>query len=286
MSKRVLWLVLWLAQCALSHAQAVVEAVQYPAWLERGGNAVPLAPGMALGPRDRLITGEDGRARLRLPEGSLVKLGENARFVVERVEERGGVLRGALTVLTGAFRYTSEKIGASRELALRVKGVSIGIRGTDLWGKGTEARDWVVLIEGRITVAADGHPPVALERPLDLYQKPLDAPPSLGRIDEAQLAAWSRETELSADGAAAVREGRWRVFVGKFESRDDARVLQRNVRAAGFPADIAGGRDNSPYIVQVAGFAGEAEARGAMARLRGVPGAGILTVSDAAAFSR
>ena len=45
---------------------AVVEAVQYPAWLERGGNAVPLAPGTALQAQDRLRTGGKGKVRSAL----------------------------------------------------------------------------------------------------------------------------------------------------------------------------------------------------------------------------
>jgi len=65
-----------LAFHAPAHAQpAVVEAVQYPAWLERGGNAVPLTPGTALQSRDRLRTGANARVQLKLPEGSAVKLG-------------------------------------------------------------------------------------------------------------------------------------------------------------------------------------------------------------------
>src|SRR3981081_2103631 len=109
-----------LASCAFlgaafAHAQpAVVEAVQYPAWLEREGRAVPLTPGIALQPRDQLRTGGNARVQLKLSEGSAVKLGENAQFTVERVEDRG-VFRAALLVVAGAFRFTTDKLAPSRQ---------------------------------------------------------------------------------------------------------------------------------------------------------------------------
>jgi hypothetical protein len=57
-------------------AQAIaVESVQSPAWLERGGRSVPLAAGMALEPQDRVRTGANARAALKLRGGGLVKLG-------------------------------------------------------------------------------------------------------------------------------------------------------------------------------------------------------------------
>ena len=89
--------------------KARVEAVQYPAWLERGGNAVPLTPGTRLEASDRLRTGANARVQLVMGEGSTVKLGENAQFVIERAEERG-VFTAALSVLTGAFRFTTDAL--------------------------------------------------------------------------------------------------------------------------------------------------------------------------------
>ena len=46
---------------------------QYPAWLERGGNAVPLTPGRRCNHRIGCVRA-DARVHLRLSEGSTVKL--------------------------------------------------------------------------------------------------------------------------------------------------------------------------------------------------------------------
>ncbi|MGH8640405.1 MAG: hypothetical protein ACRET6_01775, partial [Burkholderiales bacterium] len=55
-----------------------VEGVVSPAWVERGGARLPLAVGMRLNDKDRVVTGAGSRLLLRLAEGSAVKLGENA----------------------------------------------------------------------------------------------------------------------------------------------------------------------------------------------------------------
>jgi len=261
-----------LAMARFAVAQgAVVEAVQYPAWLERGGAAVPLAPGTRLQPQDQIRTGTNARAQLKMGEGSTVKLGENARFSIDRSDDRG-IFRAALSVITGAFRFTTDAARKSqrRDIAIKVKNVSVGIRGTDLWGKSTEERDFVVLIEGKITVGSQGNPTVTLEQPLDLYQRPRDAAPSVVRIDQRQLDEFSKETELSAAGPAARVGGDWRVTAAAFPSRDDALVINRRVRAGGYPSEVVA-REGA-FIVQIGGLADEAAARALMSNLRSIPG--------------
>ena len=260
-----------------AHAQpAVVEAVQYPAWLERGGNAVPLTPGMQLEAKDRLRTGGNARVQLKLPEGSAVKLGENAQFVIERAEDRG-VFRATLAVIAGAFRFTTRTVG-KRDVAVKVKNVTVGIRGTDLWGKSTDERDLVCLIEGRITVGAQGHPAVTLDQPLDFYQKPRDAAPEVAKVDSKQLEEWALETELSRDGAAARMDGAWRMVAAVKPRRDDAMALRSALRAAGYPAEVVA--KEGYFRVQVAGLAGEREARALMAALRTIRGVELPTVHE------
>src|SRR5689334_11375639 len=85
---------------------ATVEAVQYPAWLERGGTTVPLVPGTRLQPKDQLRTGEGARVRMQMGEGSAVKLGERAQFTIESAEDRS-IFKSALKVIAGAFRFTT-----------------------------------------------------------------------------------------------------------------------------------------------------------------------------------
>ncbi|MEO7743460.1 MAG: FecR domain-containing protein [Usitatibacter sp.] len=248
---------------------ATVDAVQYPAWLERGGRLVPLVPGTTLQASDGVRTGHNARVQLRLSEGSAVKLGENAQFVVERVDNGGGTFRAALSVLAGAFRFTSQQV-RKRDIAIKVKNVTIGIRGTDLWGKSTDERDLVCLIEGRIAVGSDGHPTVTLDQPLDFYQRPRGGNPEVAKVDPKQLETWSAETEIARDGAAARAGGKWRVVAAAFADRDKALAFNRIVRARGYPSEVTSAEDK--FAVQVPGLASEADARSLMGNLRGIRG--------------
>ena len=55
-------------------------------------------------------------------EGSTVKLGENAKVTIERVENRG-IFRAALNVLGGAFRFTTDALRKSnpRDVTIKVE---------------------------------------------------------------------------------------------------------------------------------------------------------------------
>ena len=276
--KAVFFLFVLLSIAGLARAEgAVVEAVQYPAWLERGGAAVPLAPGTALRAQDQLRTGNNARVQIRMGEGSTVKLGENARFSVDRTDDRG-VFRAALSVLSGAFRFTTDALRKAqrREITIKVKNVTAGIRGTDLWGKSTDERDLVCLLEGKIAVGSEGHPTVTLDQPLDFYQRPRDGAPSVAKVDEKQIAVWAKETEMSPDGAGARTGGDWRVTVAAFPSRDDALSLNRRVRASGYPSVVAA-REGA-FLVEIGGLAGESEARALMGNLRSIPGVSMPVI--------
>jgi cell division septation protein DedD len=151
-----------------------------------------------------------------------------------------------------------------------VKNVSVGIRGTDVWGKSTDDRDFVVLIEGKISVGSEGNPTVALEKPLDLYQKPRDAAPSVVGISQQQLDELAKETELSSAGASARVGGDWHVTAAAFPSRDEALVMNRRVRSYGYPSEVVA-REGA-FLVQVGGLADESAARALVANLRPIPG--------------
>jgi hypothetical protein len=256
---------------------ARVEAVQYPAWLERGGYRVPLTPGIPLQAADRLRTGANARVQLRLGEGSAVKLGENAQFVIERAAD-GGAFRAALAVLSGAFRFTSPA-ARNRDIDIKVRNVTLGIRGTDVWGKSTEERDLVCLIEGRIRVGADGHPTVSLDKPLDFYQLPRGGEPQVAKVDPKQLEEWAKETEIARDGAAARAGGKWRVVAAVFEGRNQALQLNRELRALGYPSEVASVQGK--FLVQVPGMASEDDARSLMGNLRGIRGITLPHVKEA-----
>lgn len=274
---------------ALAAPTAVVEGVQMPAWLERGGVRQPLAAGMELLAQDKVSTGQNSRLLLRLAEGSQVKLGENALLSLDRLvqkqELKTTLLQGALDVARGAFRFTTDvksKLASRREIDIRVATVTAGIRGTDLWGKSSGDRDIVCLIEGRISVQREADAPVAMDQALQFYISPKAADgradraqqAALASVDRAQLELWAAETEIAAGQGAARRGGRFKVVASSSESQNDALAVYDKLRAAGYAAQIhpVGSAEKRAYEVRIEGLPSRAEAEALGVKIEAVTG--------------
>lgn len=273
---------LWIALCLLSASAgaappAVLEGVVSPAWAVRGGSRVPLAPGAALKAGDEVVTGDGARALLRLADGSAVKLGESARFAVASGSVKRGetpLFEATLRVLTGAFRFTTSalaKVAMRRDVNIQLPTVTAGIRGTDLWGKATDDREFVVLIEGRIGVRRGSGEEVALDTPLSVFDAPkAAADASITTVSQALLAEYAKETEISPGQGGLRAGGRWKVTVVSTSEQSDALAAYDRLREAGFPAAIsprmAGNR--TLYRVRVEGLPSSVEASALAVRLK------------------
>jgi hypothetical protein len=231
-----------LAINALAAPQAVVEAVQSPAWRDRDGRAQPLAPGMELLSRDRVRTGDGSRAYLRLADGSTVKLGENAVLLAERLgpHERQ-FFSAALDVAKGAFRFTTDKLRklSRRDVTIRVATVTAGIRGTDIWGKTEPERDFVCLLEGRITVSHKDGDTREMSEPLTFYVAPRNQPPKgIEAADPATVKKWAEETEIQAGAGVLRRGGKWKLLLADTDNQASALEVYDLAAIAGYAASI------------------------------------------------
>jgi len=274
-------LVAFAASPAAAAPAAVVEGVQMPAWLERtvagGIRRIPLAPGMELRGGDEVKTGGGSRLYIKLAEGSLVKLGENASLrLLELQPDRGGLFRAALNVLEGAFRFTTDVLAKERrrEVSIRVATVTAGIRGTDLWGKSSAERQIVCLIEGRIEVGAEGEAPVTMDQERQFYQRDKGQAQPVGFVEPTQLAQWAQETEIADGEGAARRGGKWRVTLASADTQSEALSVYDQVRTAGYAAEIhplkAGAK--RIYVVRISRLPTKADAEALAAQLRGKHG--------------
>lgn len=265
---------------------AVVEGVQMPAWIERqGGGSVPLAPGMELKGGDQVRTGANSRLLVKLSEGSLVKLGENGFLRIAEVNpQHDGFFKASLGVVEGAFRFTTDVLAKNRkrDVKITVATVTAGIRGTDLWGKSDRAdRQIVCLIEGRIEVGAAGETPVTMDQPRQFYQRDRGQTAPIGFVDPAQLAEWSKETEIAAGAGAARRGGKFRVTLAQADTQEGALSVYDQVRAAGYAAQIHAAKagDKRTYSVRIGNLPSKAEAEALAASLKGKYGVGEPKVS-------
>ncbi|MCX7893270.1 MAG: FecR family protein [Burkholderiales bacterium] len=269
------------AMAATTGPAAYVEAVQMPAWIERGASRAPLAPGMPLESTDRVRTGAGARLLVKTADGSAVRLGENATLAfdaIARPQARDGVFTAALQVVTGAFRFTTAALarGQKREVSVRFATVTAGIRGTDLWGKSAPDREIVCLIEGRIEVTRPGNPTVEMSEPRSFYIAPRDAPSlPVARVSDEQLAQWAAETEVEAGKGAARIGGRWKVVLASSASQEEALSVYGAARAAGYAVEIRPARSGGQrvYDAVIAQLPSQAEAEALAASLAGRFGA-------------
>jgi len=242
-----LMMFLGLASAAAAASTLTVEGVVSPAWVERGGARMPLAAGMQLSDRDRIVTGPGSRALLRMAEGSAVKLGENAALVVDNLADKLGadaarLVTASLDVVRGAFRFTTGIFGrhaAGRDVKVRISTVTAGIRGTDLWGKSDDRRDLVCLIEGTISVSHAQTGEFTMADPLSFFVAPRNEKPlPVAAVDPKQLKEWAEETEIQAGSGGARRGGRYFVTASVSSDQKTALAAYHALRAAGYPAVV------------------------------------------------
>ena len=274
-----------IAQPGFAQSGAVVEGVQMPAWVERGGERKPLAVGMELKAGDAVRTGVGSRALVRLSEGSVVKLGENGSLQISDINpDSGGFFKAAMRVAEGAFRFTTDVLSKvrRREVSITVATVTAGIRGTDLWGKSSGDRQTVCLLEGKIEVGAQGEQPVTMDQARQFYRREKGQTLPVGFVTPEQIGEWSRETEIEPGKGAARRGGKWKVVLVSADTQAAALEVYDKVREGGYAAEIrpATVGDKVVYRVRVANLPSKEEAEALAAKLRGQFGVAEPKVSS------
>ena len=292
MNTEAKWLITMMATALLStvlapgfvsnaHAappDAEVEALQMPAWLTRDGKRQPLSVGAQLKNGDTITTGEGSRVLLRLAEGSVVKLDENARFDLNGLSQTrdGNQQRftAILGVRQGAFRFTTpqgDKSRGARSIDVRFPTVTASVAGTDIWGKSADDGEVVALIEGKINVTRKGDAPVTMAEAKTVYIAPADGPPRpVTAITLAQLNAYAQETELQPGAGAVGKVGNYKIYASRTPNQQEALAVYERLRDAGYAAAIqpavSGGKQI--YQVRIVGFLSEADGVAVAVKLR------------------
>src|SRR3954469_4007651 len=252
-----------------------VEGIRLPAWVVRDGQRKPLALGAALKNSDQVSTGSNARVLLRLGDGSMVKLGENASLKLSNLvqEPKHHFIAATLKVLEGAFRFTTQttmKYRARRDITVQFATLTAGIRGTDIWGKNLGDKEVIVLIEGKITVTRPGDQSVQMNDALTYLQAPRVGAATVHPVLADQLKAWAEETELGEAHGSLRKGGRWKLYVGNYRQQLEALSLYDSLRREGYPVGIQPQQtgEGTRYRLRLAGFPNAQEADAVGLRLK------------------
>jgi len=265
---------------AFASLAAQVDGLQMPAWVERAGERVPLRAGMELVEADVVETGKGGRLIIQLADGSFVKLGEEARLALLSLsEEEGpqGALTGLLNVMKGAFRYTAGTLGRMlrRDIQVNIASTTLGIRGTDVWGRSQDGGATVCLIEGQITLNHPARGEFIMDQPLSFFVAPRDGEPQpVGPVDPEKLKQWSAETELDLGHGVILPGGGWIVQLGSHTSEATARKIEKRLLDAGVPVEFTTVqlKDRTFHRLRVSNFDTQQDAKNFADKMRGQPG--------------
>jgi cell division septation protein DedD len=238
---------------------------------------------MELRAGDRITTGDGSRVLVKLSEGSVVKLGENGKLVITEVQPAKELFRAALQVLEGAFRFTTDAAAKARkrDVKVAVEQVTIGIRGTDFWGRSRSDRQVVCLIEGAIEVGAAGEQAVKMDQPRQFYRREKGKTQPVGLVEAKQLEQWASETEIESGKGALRRGGRFTVQLAAEDKQEAARAIRRRLNEAGYAAEIAPRKegDKIVHVVRIRQLPSREEAQALANRLKGKYGVEEAKVS-------
>jgi rhodanese-related sulfurtransferase len=238
---------LWLAALpasAQSPSDISIAGLQLPAWVERDGVRQPLRIATRIKAGDSLHTGEKARIILNLPDASTVKLGEKAEFKIQDMQPAAVAaepFKAFLRVVGGAFRYTTSKLGKEqrREIDIQVGRATMGIRGTDVWGKSEGGKDLICLIEGQIEISRPGEKAVPMQDPLSVYTAAHDkAPDALWKVEIPMLQTLALETELAAGEGVLQPDGKYVVYLYSAQQSAEAERFQKKMNKDGYATEI------------------------------------------------
>jgi len=264
------------SQMAFAKIAGEISSAQFPGWVERGETILAIKPGLSIEEGDVVRTGDGGKVKLRLNDGSDIKLGNVSHIKINTVKEskpeNDNVFGLALDVLKGVFRFTTSAIGQSqkRDVAISFGTVTAGVRGTDIWGRVNDEKDLVCLIEGKIDVSHPQSDTVRLDQPRQYYDAAKESAGSLkGKVDLEQLTQWASLTEPEISEGLMTKDGQWSVVVMSLKDKEYAQDFSNSLNKQGYPAEVVSAEINKEtyYRVIIKQFKGKNDAVYAQKRL-------------------
>jgi len=251
-------------------AGSFVQALQMPAWYDRNGRTYPLNAGTKIYSGDIIRTGKNSRVLIQMQEGSVIKLGEDASLSFNTLSpprQAEGIFAALLRVTRGAFRFTASEVDKTRRrnVDVRIGAVTIGIRGTDIWGRSSPNEDLFALLEGKVSVQRDGENHFTMQDNLSYILAPKGQPTTaVMPIDPDELSDWAKETEPRRGRGIVTTDGEWAVNVMSLQNSKAADQLLQKLNDGGYAATVQQTQitEKTWLRVRIEGFATRQDATG------------------------
>lgn len=180
---------------------ATVMRIQETAALERQGKQIPLKVGLRLESGDVITTGYQSRVLLHLSDESQIKIGAQARVKFDNLlpppTRSNQPLKGKIGVFKGLLRFIGGDKKVKKDIQLRVGNtITMGIRGTDVFAKAEQDKDWICLLEGHVNVSAKGvHADLTQSRQFFIVPKGHEPLP-IGFVEEKIMQKWIKQADF------------------------------------------------------------------------------------------
>lgn len=222
---------------------AQVYRLQMPVWIERLGQRYPLRPDMELRENDVVETGASGRVWIKFSDESLLKIGSETRLEIDDLDLDLGnkrILEGILRFIGGVFRYTAAPADnrSERNLSIRLATMTVGIRGTDIWGRVKQDNSLVCLIKGKIKVQPNDDEGFEMDKALTFANVSKSGKAEeVVAIDPDKLKRWAALTELVSGTGISATHGAWIVNLVSYQNQAAVLNIEQSLRQDGFAVE-------------------------------------------------
>jgi hypothetical protein len=169
------------------------------ATVERVNGTVGLAIGAAVYESDRIVTGPDGRIKVRFKDGTIVAVSNDSELVVadyvtDKDRDRVGAV---LSLLLGILRATVAGGGAQGGFEIETRIAVASVRSTDFMVEAKGGHAAVVVLDGTVEVAGAGTGSTVILEPGEGTDVEAGAPPGTPkRWGQARVDAFLARTAV------------------------------------------------------------------------------------------
>ncbi len=223
---------------------AVVEHFQMPAWIETENGKKAMRIGMQIKAKRAVITGDSGKVHIKMEEGSTLKIGSKAKVNVIKIapaKTKSGIFKSVIHIIQGAFRFTTAAKARykKRNIHFKIRTITAGIRGTDIWGKSVPEKDFICLLEGKIEVQHKDSHPQTMQGAYTFFvaERGKKAKP-IAPISKKKVKKWAKTTNIQKGKGKITKGGRYILNIFSAQKQSYAKKWQRRLDKAGFAIDI------------------------------------------------